>query len=133
MSLRSRVLSRSYTSSIVDMDPVGCMDCCHLAVDPLRHKTLPVAGTEGYIVRIEDTLRRVHARNPDSLWGIFRQSAGAPPAMIGFCTFLILNAAGAKALLRRRLDVKRVDIDLIAPAPVTVSNFCASPPTFTSR
>src|ERR1700743_3415570 len=67
----------------------------------------------------EDTLRGAHARTPDSLWGIFRQSAGAPPAMIGFCTFLILNAAGAKALLRRRLGVKRGDIDLIAPAPET--------------
>lgn len=66
----------------------------------------------------EELLRSIHARNPDSLWGIFKPgpSADDPPIMIGFCAFLILNAKGASALLRRSFDPHQVSLDYIAPS-----------------
>jgi predicted GNAT family N-acyltransferase len=67
----------------------------------------------------EDMLRRVHHRNPDSLWGVFEREAAceAPAVMRGFCAFLILNARGAAALLRRTLDLHQIDLDHIAAGP----------------
>jgi predicted GNAT family N-acyltransferase len=67
----------------------------------------------------EDMLRQVRSRNPDSLWGVFERQAseGAPPKMLGFCAFLILNTEGAAALLRRTFDLHQIHLDYIAPSP----------------
>ena len=51
----------------------------------------------------DETVRRVARRNPDSLYGIFRMSAGAREPL-GFYANLLLNDAGVQAVQDGELD-----------------------------
>ncbi|MGD0142817.1 MAG: N-acetyltransferase [Rhizomicrobium sp.] len=55
----------------------------------------------------EEILRRVQSHNPDSIWGIFSRDDSGEHRLAGHYSFLLLNAAGHKALLDHALDTKR--------------------------
>jgi predicted GNAT family N-acyltransferase len=51
-----------------------------------------------------EVVRRVHAHNPDTIWGIFTRNDEGSHRFAGYYSFLLLNVAGHKALLDRALD-----------------------------
>lgn len=63
----------------------------------------------------QQTVRRVMAHNPDSVWGIARRDscAEAAPTPHGFVGFLMLNAEGVRLLVGGRFDASDPDSALL--------------------
>lgn len=61
-----------------------------------------------------DVLKRVHAFNGDTTWGVFvSQDHSGEPVLAGYYAFLLLNERGAAALLDRSLDRKNPPLEYI--------------------
>ncbi len=54
-----------------------------------------------------ESLRRVHARNPDSFFGAFARQPDGSLKLAGYQAVMFLNAAGERALIDGTLDTRR--------------------------
>jgi len=71
-------------------------------------------------VASEGAVGRVLAHNSHSVWGLFRcaDEAGNGATLAGYCSFLLLNQAGAKALCEGEIDPKCPSLDYLTRADV---------------
>ncbi len=78
------------------------------AIQMLRAK-IPAATAS------DDAIRRVHRRNPDQIWGIFRkgEESVANAQILGFFCMLHLTAEGARMMAEQKFDSSDPDVSLL--------------------
>jgi predicted GNAT family N-acyltransferase len=66
-------------------------------------------------VASEEAVQRVLRHNAHSVWGLFRSpdEAGNGATLAGYCSFLLLNQAGKKALCAGEIDPKSPGLDYL--------------------